>query len=86
VISLHRHGGGEDINLTDQLHVPRHHSPLEVLNAELITLIRTRIRRHPDLEELLELPTVGDPDAGPTLDPELIRRQVNAAFTRAGYD
>jgi hypothetical protein len=54
--------------------------------AELIALIRKMIQRHPDLEVLLKSATVGDPDAGHPLDPELIRRQVNAAFSRAGHE
>jgi uncharacterized Zn finger protein len=54
--------------------------------AELIALVRRMIQRYPDLELLLELPSVAAPDAGHPLDPELIRRQVNAAFARAGHD
>jgi len=54
--------------------------------AELIALLRKMIQRYPDLELLLELPTVGGPDAGRPTDPELIRRQVNVAFSRAGHE
>jgi hypothetical protein len=42
------------------------------------------IERYPDLEMLLDLPTPGDSDTDDAVDPDLIRRQVNVAFSRAG--
>lgn len=54
--------------------------------AELIALIRKMIDRYPDLETLLELATLGDPDAEKPLDSETIRRHVSRAFQGAGYD
>jgi len=53
---------------------------------ELVTLIFKMIGRYPDLEVLLELPPPGDPDACDALDADLIHRQVNVAFARAGDD
>jgi len=52
--------------------------------AELIALISKVIERYPDLEMLLDLPMPGGSDADDALDPDLIRRQVNVAFSRAG--
>jgi hypothetical protein len=54
--------------------------------AELVALILKMIHRYPDLEVLFELPTAGGQDASRPMDPELIRRQVNVAFARAGND
>jgi uncharacterized Zn finger protein len=54
--------------------------------VELIALIRKMIQRYPDLETLLELPTIGGAGAEKPLDPEVIRRQVSNAFYGAGYE
>lgn len=52
--------------------------------SELVALIFKMIDRYPDLEVLLELPSPGGPEASTALDPDLIHRQVNVAFSRAG--
>ena len=76
------------------LHEPEAFHELEALETnlaqrskgELVALISKMIGRYPDLEMLLELPSPGDPDACDALDADLIRRQVNVAFSRAGDD
>jgi len=54
--------------------------------AELVALISQMIDRYPDLEVLLELPAPGGSDGDQPLDPDVIRRQVNVAFSRAGHE
>jgi tetratricopeptide (TPR) repeat protein len=54
--------------------------------SELVALILKMIRRYPELETLFELPIAGDPDSSNLIDPDLIRRQVNVAFTGAWND
>ncbi|MBN1485498.1 MAG: SWIM zinc finger family protein [Chloroflexia bacterium] len=54
--------------------------------AELIALICRMIKRHPDLETLLELPIVGSAAAQSPLDTDVIRRQVDNVFQGIGYD
>ena len=54
--------------------------------GELVALIFKMIERYPDLEILLEVPTPGGPETSRPLDPDLIHRQVNVAFSRAGDD
>jgi uncharacterized Zn finger protein len=54
--------------------------------GELVALIFKMIERYPDLEMLLELPPPGEPETSRSLEPDLIHRQVNVAFSRAGDD
>ena len=54
--------------------------------GELVALILKMIGRYADLEMLLELPTPGGFETRDALDPDLIHRQVNVAFARAGDD
>jgi uncharacterized Zn finger protein len=54
--------------------------------SDLVTLIVKMIGRYPDLEMLLELPTPGGSETRDALEPDLIHRQVNVAFSRAGDD
>jgi uncharacterized Zn finger protein len=76
------------------LHEPETFQEIEDLQAslsrrdkgELVALIFKMIERYPDLELLLELPTPGGPETGSSLEPDLIHRQVNVAFSRAGDD
>ena len=76
------------------LHEPESFHELESLAVRLarhskealVALILKMIGRYPDLEILLELPTPGGPETRDALDPDLIHRQVNVAFSRAGDD
>ena len=54
--------------------------------AELVALIRRMVARYPDLESLLELPTVSETGAERPLDPQVILRQASDAFYGAGFD
>jgi uncharacterized Zn finger protein len=51
---------------------------------ELIALIRQMLRREPDLESLLELPLPVAGAASAPVNPDVYRRQAEAAFYRAG--
>ena len=76
------------------LHEPETFQEVEALETslsrrgkgELVALIFKMIERYPDLEMLLELPTPGGPETSKALEPDLIHRQVNVAFSRAGDD
>jgi uncharacterized Zn finger protein len=53
---------------------------------ELITLIRQMLKRYPDLEYLLELPSLAAGENQTAINPEIIRRQVSHAFASRGDD
>jgi hypothetical protein len=53
---------------------------------ELIALILQMLQHHPELEYLLELPSVASGAAKKTIDPEVIRRQVKQAFSSISLD
>jgi uncharacterized Zn finger protein len=53
---------------------------------ELIALIRQMLKRYPDLEYLLELPSLAAGENQTAINPEIIRRQVAHAFASRGDD
>jgi len=53
---------------------------------ELVALIEQMVARHPDLTALLEMPISGVSTTSATLDPAVIRRQVDSAVDNMGYD
>ena len=53
---------------------------------ELIALIKQMLRLQPDLETLLEATLPGEDQKGAPVNPDNYRRQVSAAFQRAGDD
>ena len=53
---------------------------------ELIALIRQMLKRYPDLEYLLELPSLAAGENQTAINPEIIRRQVSHAFASSGDD
>ena len=54
--------------------------------SELIVLIKKMLQLQPDLEMLLEAALPGEDRRGAPVNPENYRRQVTAAFRRAGND
>jgi uncharacterized Zn finger protein len=54
--------------------------------AELISLIKLMLRKEPELEWLLETTQPAGEKGHPTANPELYRRQVEAAFNHGGND
>lgn len=75
------------------LHEPGIFSTIEELEnaldrrskAELIVLIQRMLKRHPDLEAVLELPIVAEAETAPPVNAELIRRRTRGAFAGLGY-
>ena len=53
---------------------------------ELIELIQRLVRRYPEIEEYLELPLLGAGPSTEPVDPEIIQRQVNRAFSGREHD
>ena len=53
---------------------------------ELIALIKLMLKFYPDLETMLEAPLPGQDRDGAPVNPESYRRQITAAFQRAGDD
>lgn len=76
------------------LHHPDTFTPVEELvtalqrrsPAELIALIARMVARYPDLEALLELPTLDEVASRQPINVELIRRQVHHAFSGGDYN
>ncbi len=54
--------------------------------ADLVALICKMIDRYPELEEMLELPTLDQVASRQPIDPELIRRQAAHALRGTGYE
>jgi uncharacterized Zn finger protein len=53
--------------------------------TQLITIIRRMLERDPDLEDLLELPVIGEGQPQP-VDPDAIRRQAARAYDEFSYE
>lgn len=53
--------------------------------ADLIALIHKMIERYPELEDLIELMALGAGGEAATIDPALIRNQVDRAMARGDY-
>ena len=53
---------------------------------ELVALVKQMLRRHPDLEVLLETPLPVAGQRAQPLDPEVYRRQAHAALQHGGYE
>jgi uncharacterized Zn finger protein len=53
--------------------------------SDLIQLIRQMVARYPDLEELAHLPPVGSAGSTVSINPDLIRRQVQQAIKHGDY-
>jgi len=54
--------------------------------TDLIALIRKMVARYPDLQMLLELPSPESSETQPTIDPEVIRRQVSHTLHSYEYE
>ena len=62
------------------------HNLAQRSNEELIAIIQQMLQQEPDLAYLLEVPSLVPGSATQSIDPELIRKQVNQAFSSNNYD